>query len=297
MKEGKIKSYDGKELHYYKLESENPRYIVQIAHGMEEYSKTYFEFADFLAKNNCIVFMIDQRAHGKTVEDKKQLMCVNGDIFEQTVNDHIFISKMLKEKYNLPLILFGHSYGSFISQEYILKCDLADKVILSGSAYMKLFKIRFASALSNFFAKLRGENTKANIIEGLTLGLYAKRFEKEEGSWITSDKEQTKLFYENDLNANPATFGFYKYMFSHQLKLYDDKKLTNAKNNAKILIASGDKDPIGENGKLVKKLYDNYQKHGFDVSLKLYKDMRHGIVQEKERYKVFNDIINFITSI
>lgn len=296
MTDGKFTTHDGTQIHYYLVECENPKYVVQIAHGMEEYSRIYFEFANFLSKNNCIVFMIDQRGHGRTAKSLQHLMHVNGDIFDQTVKDHILISKMLKEKYNLPLILFGHSYGSFISQEYILNCDLADKVILSGSAYMKVPKIRLAKALSKHYAEKYGNNTRADIIERLTILTYAQRFANQEGSWITSDKGQSAIFYNDKYNGKTATYGFYKYMFTHQLKLYDYNKLKAAKNNAKILVASGDKDPIGESGRLVKRLYQNYKKYGFDVELKLYKDMRHGIVQEKRRDIVFKDILEFIQS-
>ena len=53
MKEGKIKSFDGAELHYYLVEASSPKFVVQIAHGMQETSKTYFEWAEFLSKNGC----------------------------------------------------------------------------------------------------------------------------------------------------------------------------------------------------------------------------------------------------
>ena len=293
MEQGKIKSFDKKNLHYYLIESKNPKYIVQIAHGMQEYSKTYFEFAEFLAKNNCIVFMFDQRAHGKTA-GKENLGKVEGDIFEQTVNDHKFISKYLIEKYRLPLILFGHSYGSFISQQYVLECDLADKVILCGSAYMNVPKIKLAKILTNLLSKIRGEHKTSLLLENLTLKAYAKRFKNKSGSWITSDEEKTKEFYEDKLNGQPSSIGFYKYMFNHQVKLYKKQILLNAKNNAKIYIVSGDRDVIGENGKLVKRLYNTYKKHGFNVTMNLYPNLRHGLVQEVNRKSIFKDLLKYI---
>lgn len=62
-----------------------------------------------------------------------------------------------------------------------------------------------------------------------------------------------------------------------------------------ILIASGDKDPVGNKGKGVKKLYDVYKQNGLkNVDMKLYPQGRHEILNEMNRMIVFEDIRNWI---
>ena len=69
MKKNKFICYDDTELQGYLFEVDNPKGVVQIAHGMQEYSKTYFKFAQFLNKKGYIVYMIDQRGHGKSCKN------------------------------------------------------------------------------------------------------------------------------------------------------------------------------------------------------------------------------------
>ena len=115
----------------------NPIGVVQIIHGMDEHMRRYDRFAKYFNKNGYIVFGDDHRAHGKTAGDIKNIGRVGNtpDIFMATVNDEIEILKYLKEKYKLPVFLFGHSYGSFITQRVMECTNLCTAgVCLSGSA-------------------------------------------------------------------------------------------------------------------------------------------------------------------
>jgi alpha-beta hydrolase superfamily lysophospholipase len=282
--------FDGTVLQGYLYEAEKPKGIVQIAHGMQEYSKTYFKFAEYLSKKGYIVFLFDQRGHGRSCKSIKELGKVNGDIFTQTVNDHLKASQELKEKYNLPLYFIGHSYGSFIGQSYLHKNKYASKIILLGSSYMKTLLIRFGKIMANLTVLFKGKDSYATFIENNSFKRYKKHFK--DASWITSDEKESKLFYDDMLNGTPFSAGFYKSMFSNQLKLY--KNINQVDKNLPIGIFSGADDPVGNFGKGPKKLYEFYKKHGLNATLKIYPNMRHGILQEKEKTKVYKDILDFI---
>lgn len=290
MKQGKFICYDQTELHTYLYEPEKPKGIIQIAHGMQEYSKTYFKFAEFLKKKGYIVFLMDQRGHGKSCQSIRDLGKVNGDIFAQTVCDQLRVSKMLVEKYNLPLTFIGHSYGSFIGQSYLTQNKHAEKIILIGSAYMKTPLIRVGKYVANLTTTFKGKDAHAKMIENMSFKNYKKAFK--DASWITSDEDETKAFYGDVLNGTPFSAGFYKYMFKNQLRLY--KNLKQVDRSVKIGIFSGAQDPVGNFGKATTKLFNVYNKKGLNVTLKIYAQMRHGILQEKNKQMVYNDILNFI---
>lgn len=293
MKEGKLKSYDGKELYYYLVEGISPKCVVQIAHGMQETSKTYFEFAEFLAKNGCVVFMFDERCHGLTEGNINNLGKPKTDMFDETVKDHLFVSVYLKQKYNLPLVFFGHSYGSFIGQAYLQKQTVASKVILSGSCYMKSAEVVAGKVIAKIQKVFVGGQKDAKLIESISLKKYPKYFH-DDACWITSDPEKTKEFYADPYNGTVFSINFYYYMFLHQLKLYNKKSLDAVSKDVPVLIVSGRDDPVGKFGKGVTKLFKVYKKRGINAEFLLYDDMRHGVVQEKNRKKVFDDILNFI---
>jgi alpha-beta hydrolase superfamily lysophospholipase len=77
--------------------------------------------------------------------------------------------------------------------------------------------------------------------------------------------------------------------------LYKKKNLANISKKEHILIVAGEEDPVGANGKGPRSLRDMYLKLGVkDVSLILYPHMRHEILNEVEREKVYQDILNFL---
>ena len=64
-----------------------------------------------------------------------------------------------------------------------------------------------------------------------------------------------------------------------------------------ILMVAGDCDPVGEFGKAVKRVYEMYKAAGInDVTLKLYENDRHEILNETDKERVFDDIFNWCES-
>ena len=58
-----------------------------------------------------------------------------------------------------------------------------------------------------------------------------------------------------------------------------------------VLLVSGSQDPVGEFGKMVEKIYRRYQEAGIrDVTLKLYENDRHEVLNEQDRQQVYEDI-------
>lgn len=308
--EKKFESFDGAILQKYIYTCENPKAIVQIAHGMQEYCATYFEFAKYLADNGYMVVMFDERGHGKTVE-KQDLGKVNkekhtsislstdfdfskvkDDIFRQTVIDHIYLTSLLKNKYDLPLYFIGHSYGSFIGQAYIEECNAVDKVVLMGSCYMKKPLVAVGRCIAKIGKTFKGEDSKAKMIENISFNSYKKKFES--GSWITTDKNETKKFYDDELNGGEFSYGFYNCMFKNQLLHPNKKAVAKIDKKLPMLILSGQDDVIGDMGKGVTKLYQFYKNAGLNVNFKLYPNKRHALLQEDIKLEVFEEILNFL---
>jgi alpha-beta hydrolase superfamily lysophospholipase len=62
-----------------------------------------------------------------------------------------------------------------------------------------------------------------------------------------------------------------------------------------ILILSGDKDPVGKNGKGVSQVYQSLKKTGIkDIQLSLYPDGRHEMLNETNRHEVYRDVITWL---
>ncbi|XQP54849.1 MAG: alpha/beta fold hydrolase [Mycoplasmoidaceae bacterium] len=296
MKKQFINSFDGKRIYCYEWDNvKNPIGIVQIFHGMAEHAFRYDELAKVLNKQGYIVFADDHRGHGKTPEGGKKLGTYEGkDIFYDTLRDEIFFSKMLKKKHHLPLYVLGHSYGSFIAQEYITKCNLYDKAIICGSALMKgRIDVKFGLLIA-WNHKNISPHKAAKLIEKINYSNYNKQVKN--GSWLNTDEKEVKKYYADEFNGKPLSNKFYFSMFNAFRHIYRKKAINNIPKEKPIFIIAGQDDPVGSKGKSVKKLYQFYKTNGIkNVDMKLYPNARHEILNEpKIKHQVQQDIIKFI---
>ena len=292
MEELTFKGYKDFELFARLYDVDSPIAVCQIIHGMQEHSGRYDDFCKFLNKNKIAVFISDTRGHGKSIKNN-QAGYSKGDISKENIEDQLLISKYLKERYNnIPLTLIGHSYGSFLSQGYINSGrGLADKVILIGSAYTKTALMRMGKILANLASFFKGRKASAKAVEKIGFGGYGKPFE--DNNWLTRDKKIWEQYKNDKYCGIPFPNAFYQSLFKMMLKNYNNLK--KADKSLPIFIISGDKDPVGSNGKMVKELYDKYKNEGFNnIYIKLYEDCRHEILNELNKDEVYSDILTFI---
>ncbi len=293
--EMKFKGYNGYELNVYVWdEVKSPKAVVQIAHGMAECASRYADYAKFLNKNGYIVIADEHRGHGKTAQGKLGIV-PKGDCFFDTIEDMALLTDYAKETYKLPVILYGHSYGSFLTQGYIEKySDKISAVVICGSAYMLTSQTKMAGALVTLQNAIFGPDKPAKLIANLSFGGYEKPFKDENRkfAWGSRDVASCEAYNANPFCGFTLSIGFYKSFFNGLKKIYGDAP-KSIRADLPMLIISGDKDPVGGMGELVKKLYDMYKSFGFNVEMKLYKDARHEILNEINKEEVYQDTLKF----
>lgn len=299
MKPEKFKSFDGTVLQCYLWNDvKNPKGVVQISHGMAEHARRYDNFATYLNKNGYIVFADDHRAHGQT-STKQSSKGVKGyhkgDIYFDTVQDEVAITAYLKEKYDLPVILLGHSYGSFVAQRYLEFDNEADGVILSGSARMDAAILAGGAAISKLQYKLHGGEKTANLLDKLSFGNYNKPFkaDKTDFAWLSRDKEQVKKYIFDEQCGYVMSIAFFNFFLNGLKQAYKSENLAKVNKDKPIGIFSGDCDPVGgKKGKFVTALYEQYKGLGVkDVTVKLYPEARHEILNEINNAEVYADFL------
>ncbi len=298
MKTEKFTSFDNTILQCYLWNDvKNPKGVVQISHGMAEHARRYDAFAKFLNANGYVVFADDHRAHGmtSTKQSKKGIYGYHkGDIYNDTVRDEIAITAHLKERFGVPVVYLGHSYGSMLGQRYIEMKNESCGAILCGSANMKGALLGVGCAVANMQYKLLGGEKAGKLLNALSFGSYNAKFksDKTDYAWLSRDKEQVKKYILDEQCGGVMSIAFFKFFFNGLKDSYKKENLAGIDKNKPIAIFSGALDPVGGAGKLVDKLYKQYVDLGVkDVSLKLYADARHEILNEVNNAEVYADFL------
>lgn len=278
-----LTSFDGKEIYVREWRDvENVRGVVQIVHGMAEHSERYDAFARFLNGHGFVVVADDHRGHGKT--DGDTLGWSEGDMFADTVRDEAAITDCFRAEYpDAPYFLYGHSYGSFLTQSYLGKYgDKLTGAVIAGSSYKKDFEVYMGSAVA-FFGKLfRGGRAPARLIEKLSFGAYAKKFS--DGEWLSADADNNARYRADPLCGFTCSYRFYADFFRGLRRLYTGKYIAGLNKDLPVLLVSGAQDPVGNMGKGVQKLYRFYKKAGMNrVTLTLFGNSRHEFLNEADR--------------
>lgn len=271
--------------------------IFHLVHGMTEYIGRYAPLFETLASAGYLCVGFDNLGHGNTAREEDLGFIASKNGWQFMVDDVKLFADNIKAEYpDLPYYLMGHSMGSFITRVAVSRYpDLADKYICCGTAGSNP-AAGAGLALCSIIKAFRGEKAISPFIENIAFGSYNKRFDGDtKYEWLTKDRDIIEKYAQDKF----CTFHF-TVSAMHDLitliKICNGKKCFNdTKNDLPILLIAGDMDPVGNYGKGVKQVYDNYKSSGkCDVTIFLYKDCRHEIHNDSCRDQMTEDILKFI---
>ncbi|MBQ9807146.1 MAG: lysophospholipase [Clostridia bacterium] len=293
-------SSDGKTtLAAYKLVPANPRGMVQISHGMCEYILRYEGFAKFLAEAGIIVFGHDHLGHGYSVKSSKGLgFTAEGGGAEYLVEDvHNLALKMKQEYPDLPIVLFGHSMGSFIARAVLEKYSSTYKAaVICGTAGPGM-PTAFGKAVTKHLMTFLGEHHRSKLMKKIVFGGYNKNCGEncDPNAWLTRDEEVVKAYNADLLCSYNFTLRGYYDLFDLIETISREEWASTLSKDLPVMVVSGEQDPVGGWGKGVQKVAESLLAAEMrDVTLKLYPEMRHEIINELEHETVWTDLKEWI---
>ena len=267
---------DGVDIVYDAYEADGPaRGVVQLLHGVGEHAGRYGALISALTGAGFHVYADDHRGHGRTGIrqhggpaklgrlGKGGLRAAEAAIWQLT-------GIIRAEHPDLPLVLLGHSWGSFLAQMLVNDHpDAWDAVVLSGSA------LRTPTTLNSAPLNARWRGPDADGLE-----------------WLSRDPEVWRQFHDDPLTTETPLLRLFGPIEAARLYGRPRKDLGV---DIPMLLMVGRDDPVG-GPRSVHKLADAYKhRSGFtDVTTLVYPDARHEIFHELQQDEVRADLLAWL---
>ena len=142
-----------------------------------------------------------------------------------------------------------------------------------------------------------GMHHKSKLLETMSFGAYALKFkeEKNKNAWICSDPDVYDAYTKSELCGFTFTDDAYIALFDLMKKTYDIHKWKCTKPKMPVLFISGAEDPcLGNVRKFASAVHAMRRAGYLDVKGKLYRGMRHEILNEKGKEKVWHDVVVYM---
>lgn len=281
------------------MPSQPPRAAVQLVHGISEHMGRYDDFARFLNDRGFAVLGHDHLGHGRTAGPGEFGFLGERDGWDHLVQDISAVRQTGAARFpKLPYAILGHSMGSFAVRTYLIRYPgTVDAAILSGTGQEPAPLVALGKALSSLLAALRGSNSRSNLVTSLSLGAYNRQFRpnRTANDWISRDEAVVDAY-----NADPycqfvPTVGMFRDMMGGLQIIADPDNLAKMDPATPVLFFSGGRDPVGASGKGVQKVAGLFRAAGVrDVTVKLYPEGRHEMLNERNREEVYRDVLGWL---
>ncbi|MCH7855103.1 MAG: alpha/beta fold hydrolase, partial [Proteobacteria bacterium] len=126
------------------------RALMHVFHGLGEHAARYNRFARQCAAHGYVVVAHNHRGHGENCAPDGLGHYADDNGWNRLINDALQVQQDLVKRYpDLPLILFGHSMGSYIAQSFMMRhAENVSALVLSGSTWPNRMQLRIGRMLA-----------------------------------------------------------------------------------------------------------------------------------------------------
>ena len=274
-----------------------PAFILLIAHGMAEYVGRYDAFARFMAQNGGAVYGNDHLGHGATAGNPDLAGHLEKGWRRDMVEDMRALGRLARREFpGLPVILLGHSMGSFVARVFCGRYpDEIDGAIIMGTGGSNPAS-GAGIALVNLLSIFKGGRHRSALIDRIAFGGYNRTFAgpKTKFDWLNTDEAGVQAYLDDPYCGYLMTLSGYRELFKLLNEATQKRWVRGIRADLPILIVSGADDPVGNFGVGVRQTFEDLHGAGMThLTIILYDGMRHEILNEPDRQMVYDDILKW----
>jgi alpha-beta hydrolase superfamily lysophospholipase len=278
-----------------------PKAVVQIAHGLAEHAGRYERLAAALTAAGYAVYGGDHRGHGRSVRTPDELgFFAERNGWNKCVDDLWHLNRRIATDHpGLPLVLLGHSMGSFMAQQFIAAHgEVLAGAVLSGSAG----KPAPLAAIGRLVARIErlrlGPRGKSGLIHAMAFGAFNKPFApaRTPFDWLSRDPAEVDKYVADPRCGFQASVQLWIDLLDALGRIADPAAQARIPKQLPVHIFAGSRDPVsGEDNASLKQLLAAYAAAGLArVTHKFYADGRHEMLNETNRDEVTRDLLAWL---
>lgn len=276
-----------------------PMAIVQLVHGMAEHIDRYADFAQFLTRAGFGVCAENHIGHGATAPSAAELGHMSPDGKRILIADvHALRTSMQQAYPNVPYFLFGHSMGSFITRAYLARHgEGLHGAVICGTGNQPLALSKAGHALAMLLCRVKGADYRSTLLDSMGAGGFARAIENPRTplDWISTDPLVVDAYLADEMCGQMFSVGAYATLTSLTAEVVTLECARKVPASLPLFFIAGAQDPVGDCGKGVQAAADLARRAGSqDVRLTLYEGMRHEILNEPEKARVYQDVLAWL---
>lgn len=293
---------DGKSIHVHQWtpEVQAPRAVMVIAHGLAEHGARYAGIAPALTDAGLAVYAVDHRGHGKTADREEDVgFFAAEDGWNRVVQDLWELCEKVKGLHpGLPLVLLGHSMGSFLAQTLMYQHGEGfSAVILSGSNG-KVGPLRLIGVGVTELEILRlGPRGRSALVHAMSFADFNRPFKpaRTDFDWLSRDHATVDAYIADPRCGFRATVLLWNQFLKGLGELERPSNLAHIPKQLPVYVVSGREDPVSRQCRGLEWLLNAYSEQGLtQVAHRFYPEARHEILNETNREEVLRDLLQWL---
>jgi alpha-beta hydrolase superfamily lysophospholipase len=276
------------------------RGVVHVAHGLAEHGARYARLAEELTGRGFAVCANDHRGHGKSAARAEDLGYFGDAAGIESCADDLasMIETWRCEWPGVPVVLLGHSMGSFITLRFLSRhSELIDGVVLSGSNGKVPPFFGLLRGLIRFERWRLGKRSRSKLVDKLAFGDMNRRFEpgRTQRDWLSRDPQEVDKYIADPFCGFVATTQLW-YDLAQAMKWVENTEALGAvRNDLPIYLFAGSDDPINDHLRGLERLVGTLRRAGLtDIEQRFYPEGRHEMLNDINRDEVTADLVEWL---